>query len=70
MSDYVIEKSIPMPAVKGGASTPFSKAIKSLEVGDSFVVEKKRGTGCLAKHYGRKFATRTVDGVTRIWRTE
>lgn len=67
-----IEKGIPITLKNGVMMYPFDK----LEVGDSFVIPNKKTNQLgsliqLAKNrLQRKFVTRTIEGGTRIWRTE
>jgi hypothetical protein len=73
MSDFAIEKQIPLPKRHQPSKYPW----KQMEVGDSFFVatDTKRKAiqfGAMAsdtgKRLGCKFATRQVDGGIRIWR--
>lgn len=76
---YSIEKNVPMPASNNSRRIyPFA----SMSVGDSFLVPtsddkdaaaKKRTKVAAAitadaKRFGRKFATRQVEGGVRVWR--
>jgi hypothetical protein len=73
---FEIEKNVPLPPKNnvGRPSTPLTTALSSLEVGDalncgSMKVRAVSSTASwLAKRLGRKFATRTIDGVLRIYR--
>ena len=68
---YEIDKNIPIPEhAMWGKNLGF---LKKLEVGDSFVVEKKARSSLVtsARRMGMKFITRTIEnGKVRIWRTE
>lgn len=80
MSIFVVEKSIPLPSVRGGKTTLFP--FEQMEIGDSFFVketEYKKHTVASAahtfgKHNKRTFAVRMVkgDGIsgTRVWRVK
>ena len=71
MSEYIIEKNIPITPSKRGVSSPFTIAIRSLQVGDSFVCPKKRITsvGVVSKVAGVKCTTRTINKDSiRVWR--
>ena len=60
MSEFTIEKGIPVPK----------------QVGDSFFVKDgtvktlSRSCGTYGKRLERKFTSRTVDGGARVWRVE
>ena len=73
MSEFKIEKGIPVPPPKRELRSGVYAVLRSLDVGDSFVARGKqdsvRGMACMAgKKYGRKFATRVVEGGVRVWR--
>lgn len=66
---YEIEKNVPMPT--GGYAKGLTDAIRRMEVGDSFVIEKlKRQSAYMAaKRLGdRKISVWEVDGAYRVWR--
>ena len=72
---YVIEDGIPLPARTRGLLSPLGAAVRALDVGQSVMVPgatRKTGiTGTVwaaGKLFGRKFATRTVEGGIRVWR--
>ena len=82
-NDVRIEKGIPIPGYKHGASranpaaVKYYERIKELGVGESILIAKGEIptgiTGTLQYHrlkYGKKFTTRRVDGGMRIWRTK
>ena len=74
MSDFKIEKGIPMPHKKTLYPT------HEMEVGDSFFVpcsdEKKTRTqnrisnAYIKRHGAGKFSSRRVEGGVRVWRIE
>jgi len=75
MSEFTIDKGIPVPKLVGTGRRnkyPFD----AMEVGDSFLVTGLKGKTisricCYhGKRLSRKFASRTVDGGVRVWRTE
>lgn len=67
---YAIEKNVPMPV--GRSSYPFA----DMQIGDSFFVPNAKATTVsVAAHSSKKklnmkFAVRTVNGGTRVWRVE
>jgi uncharacterized protein (DUF2249 family) len=65
----IVQKDIPIPRQKRPAITPI---LKSLEVGDSFVVmDYPQSAMCqLATNIGIKITTKKEDGGFRVWRTE
>lgn len=70
----VVERGVPLPTAGRNRGAGLSHAMRSMEVGDSFVVEsaKTRNVICsLARTMPpRKFATRVQpDGTFRVWRT-
>jgi len=74
MSEYKIEKDVPLPeAYQGGRKTIYPYA--SMEVGDSFFVPnttQRQISGSVQtyqKLHGVKFATRKDGDGVRIWRT-
>jgi hypothetical protein len=66
-----IEKGIPLPE-RGGRKGGLSDAVRSMDIGDSFVLPlaKRNGLAHLAVRLGVKLATRKegADKV-RVWRT-
>lgn len=69
--DYKIEKGIPLPATK--TSKKGESILRLMEVGDSLFTDKKQSIAAawasgVGKAYNLKFATRRVEGGTRIWR--
>ena len=75
MSEFTIEKGIPVPK-QVGAGRKNKYPFDAMEVGDSFFVKDgtvktlSRSCGIYGKRLERKFASRTVDGGVRVWRTE
>jgi hypothetical protein len=71
MSAINIEKNIPItPRLK--VASELGTAIRSLEVGDSFLIGKKKlsSVSGIAKWAGIKIASRVVDKEqVRVWRT-
>lgn len=74
-TEFVIEKNIAITRKSTGFKSskyPFHQ----MEVGDSFWAEKRKGIdprSAAVAHgdkYGKKFATRAIDGGIRIWRVE
>lgn len=72
MSDYVIEKDVPIPPQQW-AKNGLTYALRHMEVGDSVMAPGKK-VSSIAASAGRlkpkKFTARTVDGGVRIWRIE
>lgn len=73
MSEYVIEKAIPIPA-SGKAATK-SILLKQLEIGDSFYLEGVSYNAsaiysfrAIAHRLNLKLCVRKVEGGVRIWR--
>src|SRR5690606_14294925 len=71
---FKVEKGIPVPPVKQG---PYSRyPWLQMEVGDSFFVPGveysafKQQPSNAGRRYGRKYASRSVDGGVRVWRVE
>lgn len=61
-----VDKGIPMPS-DGRSKYPW----KTMEVGDSFTVEKKLRasvTSNMTKHGSRRFTTRGEGELVRVWR--
>ena len=82
-NDVRIEKGIPIPGYKHGASranpaaVKYYERLKELQAGESILIPEEEIptgiTGTLQYHrlkYGRKFTTRRMDGGLRIWRME
>lgn len=75
MSEFTIEKGIPVPK-QVGAGRRNKYPFDAMEVGDSFFIKDgkvktfSRTCGHHGKRLGRRFASRTVDGGVRVWRTE
>jgi len=67
---FKVEKGIPVPPVKN--KYPWLQ----MEVGDSFFVpgvtckEFRTQPSSAGRRYGRKYASRSVDGGVRVWRVE
>ena len=73
--EFKIEKGIPMPPVVKNGIAEKKYPWLQMEVGDSFLIPDKpsRAVGSLiASHNrnGKRFACRTVEGGTRVWRME
>ena len=75
MSEFTIEKGIPVPKMTGaGRKTKYP--FESMQVGDSFFVKDgtvktlSRSCGIYGKRLNRKFTSRTVEGGARVWRVE
>ena len=75
MSEFTIEKGIPVPKMTGaGRKTKYP--FESMQVGDSFFVKDgtvktlSRSCGTYGKRLERKFTSRTVNGGARVWRVE
>ncbi len=70
-----VEKGIPMPPASCGGVTGAKYPWRDMGVGDSFVAVGKAGkqfssaVQAAQRATGRRFATRTIDGVLRVWRT-
>ena len=68
-----IEKNVPMPS--RNKNTSVAGALERMEVGDSIFCKDKTPTalgGALTygkRKTGNKFASRSVDGGVRVWRT-
>lgn len=70
MSEYKIEKGIPVPDRRGGGR-PYSYPFRHMEVGDSFLSEVM--LKCITsaqKQLGIKCVQRKVEGGYRVWRVE
>lgn len=71
---YAIEHGVPIPpsgSFAAGNPSSLMGTLRRLQVGQSIFVNKRSNTiGCVSKIPGMKFTTRTVDGGTRIWRTD
>lgn len=70
-TELVIEKGIPLPP---RGATGVSSVLRSMVVGDSVLLPGTKTTtnlgGFFSKLKPMKFAARTVDGGTRIWRIQ
>ena len=72
MSEFKIEKGVPMPDNRNYGATRYP--FRQMEVGDSlFVPGQTTATfsgvpGGWARRAGFKFACRTVEGGVRVWR--
>jgi hypothetical protein len=74
MEEFKVESGIPIPVGKGELTLKLHAAVKSMAVGDSFLIEKKQIASLrviLNKHYGNKgFTVRSIgDKHARCWRT-
>jgi len=75
MSEFTIEKGVPVPK-QVGAGRKNKYPFDAMEVGDSFFVKDikvkaiSKTCGSHGKRLSRRFASRTVDGGVRVWRTE
>lgn len=75
VNEFHIEKGIPVPK-QVGAGRKNKYPFDAMEVGDSFFVKDikvktiSRTCGHHGKRLSRRFASRTVDGGVRVWRTE
>jgi hypothetical protein len=75
MSDFKIDKDVPMPAVSAGGRREIYPW-RTMEIGDSFLVTDdqippkhvSRRAWQASKSTGHKFVTRTMDGGVRVWR--
>jgi len=62
-----VDKGIPLPK---GAMTGFTAFLRTLEVGDSFLTEKRHSNVHeMAKAAGIKVSTRADGSQIRVWRT-
>lgn len=76
MTEYKIEKGVPLPERAGGFRGAFMSAVRAMEVGDSLFAAGKKGSNVSATGRvvgermkdGRKYTIRTVEGGVRIWR--
>ena len=74
VNEVKIEKGVALPAVEARRKPAWP--LRLMEVGDSFFIKDtkvktiSRTCGQHGKRLGRKFASRTVDGGVRVWRTE
>jgi hypothetical protein len=72
VSNFVIEKGVPLPGRGRSPIYPFEQ----MEVGDSFAVpeDKRHVVGPAAawfgKRHGRKYSVRKTTGGFRVWRVE
>ena len=65
---YQIEKNVPMPESRERGKYPFA----DMEIGDSVFIPKPTGSlsMILARLAPKKFIRKSVDGGTRVWRSE
>lgn len=76
MTEYKIEKGVPLPARAGSVRGGLMSAVRAMEVGDSLFAAGKKasnvsGTGRVVGQRmkdGRNYTVRTVKGGVRIWR--
>ena len=70
MTDFVIEKNIPIPVLNQGQSKGYSEVLRKLQVGDSVVLPIPRTSLSLAGSIlgSGNFAARKCDGGYRVWR--
>jgi hypothetical protein len=75
MSEFKIEKDIPLPPRKSSSGRTAKYPWRWMEVGDSFLVpglerasQFSGRAGKTARTLGIKIATRKVDGGVRVWR--
>lgn len=71
MTEYVIEKNVPMPLRKlGRRADVLTKTLISLDVGDSFLVKKQLRSRLsqIGKRAGKVFSARAVGDELRVWR--
>lgn len=71
MSDYKIEKGVPIP--DGGRGRPTKYPLDKMDIGDSFVAIAPRHIFSIisfyGRHHGKKFTARKLnDREYRIWR--
>lgn len=69
MSEYVIEKDVPVPEVRRGAQRKYP--FPDMEVGDSICVGERRAAYAAhewGRKHGKKFAQRKNGDGLRIWR--
>ena len=71
---FKIEKGIALPTKRGVDGSGIADAVRAMEIGDSFVVEKghqRISASAAAKREGRDVVSRANgDGTFRIWRTK
>lgn len=74
MSDFKIEKGVPVPPSRGGRRTVYPW--RDMEVGDSALIPggDQARIGASVRTFGlsagRKFVTRKVEGGVRVWRVK
>ena len=74
MSEFKIDKGVPMPKLRGGPGRNPIYPLGDMEVGDSFLVPGEKRSSLRSaiqmygKRYGKRFSLRTVDGGQRVWR--
>lgn len=72
MSEYNIEKGVPIPPLRTG----LKEALMRLEVGDSFAFpDHRNGTvrvmiAKIQQKFDRRFLTRKLETEWRVWRTK
>ena len=75
---FTIDQCVPIPRKSGGSGAPPKYPFGSMEVGESFFMEAsseedikpvRSAASRYAKRNGLEFASRTVDGGVRVWRT-
>ena len=70
MSDFKIEKGIPVPVKIRKRKYPF----REMEVGDSIMIAGMRAASqiswAVARHKPKRFVTRVEEDGLRVWRTE
>lgn len=67
-----LERGVPMPKARG-SNTGISELIRTMKVGDSFVLPIRNANSARTmfyRFYPMKFATRKEGESLRIWRTE
>lgn len=76
-STYPIAKGIPMPSRNSGSRRTPRFPVKSMSVGDSFLIPERDVTAHVrqavrsaASYYKRRVATRVVKGGIRVWRVK
>lgn len=72
MSNYKIEKNIPIPVGAGTRGPSYKYPWRDMNVGDSIFIPDMTvyqiNPHNAAKKYNQKFSARTVDGGVRVWR--
>lgn len=71
---YEIEKNVPIPKHRGEGRGRILELLKTMEVGDSVVVDvsesQKGNSVSYAQQFGIKCVTKKVEGGFRIWRVQ